>query len=302
VYGLSNAATTPDGVAHWGDAKVVASLAAAAVLLAAFAVIEARSSHPLLPFRVLRSRDRSGAYLISLCTGTALLGMFFFLTLFMQGVWGYSPLKTAAAYLPFVPAVLATTALTQQGVNRIGPRPLLITGSAVAAGGMFWASRLTEHSTFAGGLLGPELLVGAGLGPLFVLIFLVGLIKVDNNDTGVASGLVNVGEQVGGAIGLAVVGTVAWSAVASSRRSATAAATAARAGAHPSAAQAAALRAQIGQHALATGFSRGYLVSAGVLVLSLVIALFMMRVSRADLSGAGPAPELAGDASPANLA
>jgi hypothetical protein len=240
---------------------------------------------------VLRNRDRSGAYLISLCTGTALIGMFFFLTLFVQGVWGYSPLKTAAAYLPFVPAVLATTAVTQQGVNRIGPRPLLITGSAVAAGGMFWASRLTEHSTFAGGLLGPELLVGAGLGPLFVLIFLVGLIKVNTGDTGVASGLVNVGQQVGGSIGLAIVGTVAWSAVASTRRSAAAAA--AQAGAHPSAAQTAALKA----HALAAGFSQGYLVSAGVLVLSLVIALFMMRVSRADLSGAGPAPEPAGDAS-----
>src|SRR5262245_41471901 len=296
VYGLSNAATTPDGVSHWGDAKVVASLAAAAVLLVAFAVIEARSSHPLLPFRVLRNRDRSGAYLISLCTGTALIGMFFFLTLFVQGVWGYSALKTAAAYLPFVPAVLATTALTQQGVNRIGPRPLLITGSAVAAGGMFWASRLTEHSTFAGGMLGPELLLGAGLGPLFVLIFLAGLIKVNTGDTGVASGLVNVGQQVGGAIGLAIVGTVAWSAVASTRQSAAAAA-AAQAGAHPSAAQAAALQAQIRQHALAAGFSQGYLVSAGVLVLSLVIALFMMRVSRADLSGAGPAPEPAGDAS-----
>ena len=255
-----------------------------------------------MPFRVLRNRDRSGAYLISLCTGTALIGMFFFLTLFVQEVWGYSPLKTAAAYLPFVPAVLATTAVTQQGVNRIGPRPLLITGSAVAAGGMFWASRLTEHSTFAGGMLGPELLLGAGLGPLFVLIFLIGLIKVATGDTGVASSLVNVGQQVGGAIGLAIVGTVAWSAVASNRQSAAAAAAATQAGAHPSAAQAAALQAQIYQHALATGFSRGYLVSAGVLVLSLVIALFMMRVSRADLSGAGPAPELAGDASPANLA
>src|SRR5215470_17092282 len=299
VYGLSNAATTPDGVSHWGDANVVAPLAAAAVLLAAFAVIEARSSHPLLPLRVLRNRDRSGAYLISLCTGTALIGMFFFLTLFVQGVWGYSALKTAAAYLPFVPAVLATTALTQQGVNRIGARPLLIAGSAVAAGGMFWASRLNEHSTFAGGMLGPELLLGAGLGPLFVLIFLVGLIKVDNNDTGVASGLVNVGQQVGGAIGLAIVGTVAWSAVASTRQSAAAAAAAAaQAGAHPSAAQAAALKA----HALAAGFSQGYLVSAGVLVLSLVIALFVMRVSRADLSGAGPAPEPAGDASAAGAA
>ena len=303
MYGLSNAATTPDGISHWGDTKVVASLAAAAVLLAAFVVIEARSSHPLLPFRVLRNRDRSGAYLISLCTGTALIGMFFFLTLFVQDVWGYSALKTAAAYLPFVPAVLATTALTQQGVNRIGPRPLLIAGSATAAGGMFWASRLTEHSTFTAGMLGPELLLGAGLGPLFVLIFLVGLTKVNPGDTGVASSLVNVGQQVGGAIGLAIVGTVAWSAVASTRQSAAAAAAAAEhAGAHPSAAQAAALQAQIYHHALATGFSRGYLVSAGVLVLSLVIALFMMRVSRADLSGAEPTPEPAGDASSPNLA
>src|SRR5262249_35027862 len=150
VYGLSNAATTPDGVSHWGDTKVVASLTAAAVLLAAFVVIEARSSHPLLPFRVLRSRDRSGAYLISLCTGTALIGMFFFLTLFVQEVRGYSALSPAA-YLPFVPAVLATTAVAQQGVSRIGARPLLVAGSAVAAVGMFWTSRITEHSTYANG-------------------------------------------------------------------------------------------------------------------------------------------------------
>src|SRR5215813_3711249 len=287
VYGLSNAATTPDGISHWGDANVVASLAAAAVLLAAFAVIEARSSHPLLPLRVLRNRDRSGAYLISLCTGTALIGMFFFLTLFVQEVWGYSPLKTAAAYLPFVPAVLATTAGTQQGVNRIGPRPLLVAGSAVAAGGMFWASRLTEHSTYAGAMLGPELLLGAGLGPLFVLIFLVGLTKVNPGDTGVASGLVNIGQQAGGSIGLAVIGTVAFTVVAGSLQSAkAAAAAAAKAGAHPSAAQAAALRTQAYHHALATGFSQGYLVSAGVLVLPVIIALFMMRVSRQDLSGA----------------
>src|SRR5262249_47113312 len=120
---------------------------------------------------------------------------------------------------------------------------------------------------------------------------------------GVASGLVNVGQQVGGAIGLAIVGTVAWSAVASNRQSATAAAAAAaQAGAHPSAAQAAAVQAQIYHHALAAGFPQGYLVSAGAPVLSLVIALFVMRVSRADLSGAGPAPEPAGHASAANLA
>ena len=228
VYGLSNAATTPDGVSHWGDAKVVASLAAAAVLLAAFAVIETRSTDPLLPIRVLRSRDRSGAYLISLCVGTALLGMFFFLTLFIQEVWGYSALKTGVAYLPFVPVMLAATVAAQQGVTRVGARPLLIAGSALGAGAMFWLSRITEHSTFAGGMLGPEMVLGAALGLLFVLIFLVGLTKVSNNDTGVASSLVNVGQQVGGSIGLAVLGTVAWSAVASSLRSQAAAA--ARAG------------------------------------------------------------------------
>jgi hypothetical protein len=183
-------------------------------------------------------------------------------------------------------------------VTRIGARPLLIVGSATAAGGMFWLSRITEHGTYAGGMLGPTVVLGAGLGPLFVLIFLVGLFKVNNDDTGVASGLVNVGQQVGGSIGLAVVGTVAWSAVASTRRSATAAAAAAQAGTHPSAA----LQAQIYNHALATGFSRGYLVSACVLALAAIIALFMMRISRQDLSGADPAQEPAGDASSPNPA
>src|SRR5262249_9369285 len=110
--------------------------------------------------------------------------------------------------------------------------------------------------------------------------------------------VVKVGGRGGGGMGVAIGGTVAWSAVASTRQSAAAAAAAAaQAGAHPSAGQTAALKAQIYHHALATGFSQGYLVSAGVLVLSLVIALFVMRVSRADLSGAGPAPEPAGHAS-----
>jgi hypothetical protein len=262
-------------------------------------VIEARSADPLLPFRVLRSRDRSGAYLISLCTGTALLGMFFFLTLFVQDVWGYSALKTGVAYLPIIPVLLAGTVLAQQGVTRVGARPLLAAGAAVAAGGMVWLSRITEHSSFAGGILGPELVLGAGLGVVFVLIFLVGLTKVRDNDAGVASSLVNVGQQVGGSIGLAVLGTVAWSAVASSLRSQAAAA--ARAGVHATGARAAAAQAQMYHHALATGFSRGYLVSAGFLVLAAIIALAMIRVSRQDLSGAGPMSEPAGDSTAPGL-
>ena len=231
---------------------------------------------------------------------TALLGLFFFLTLFIQDVWGYSALRTGVAYLPFVPVLLATTVLTQQAVTWTGARPLLAAGAATAAGGMFWLSRITEHSTFAGGMLGPELLLGAGLGPPFVLIFLVGLTKVRDNDAGVASSMVNVGQQVGGAIGLAITGTVAWSAVASSLRSEAAAA--ARAAGHPADTRAAALQTQIYHHVLATGFSRGYLVSAGILALVAIIALAMIRVSRQDLSGAAPAPEPAGDPSSPNPA
>jgi EmrB/QacA subfamily drug resistance transporter len=294
VYGLSNAATTPNGVSHWGDAKVVASLAAAAVLLAAFVVVEARSADPLLPFRVLRNRDRAGAYLTTLCIGTANLGMFFFLTLFIQDVWAYSALKTGLAYLPFVPPILLMTVATQRALTRVGPRPLMVAGGAVAAGAMFWLSRLSEHSTFSGGVLGPELLLAAGLGLLFVTVNLVGLTKVGNNDTGVASSLVQVGQQVGGSVGLAIVGTVAWSAVASSERSETAAA--ARAGVHLSGARAAALPFEIYHHALATGFSRGYLVSAGFMALAMVIALVMVRVTRQDMSGAGPTLLPAADA------
>ena len=215
VYGLSNAATTPDGISHWGDTKVVVSLAAAGVLLAAFAVIETRQQLPAVAHEAAaQPGDRAGAFGISLCVGTAILGMFFFLTLFIQDVWGYSALRTGLAYLPYVPAILVTTVVAQWLVRRIGARPLLILGSTLAAGGMVWLSRITEHSSYAGGMLGPALLLGAGLGLVFVPMSLVILNKVNHGDAGAASSLVNVGQQVGGSIGLAVVGTVAWSAVA----------------------------------------------------------------------------------------
>ena len=284
VYGLSSAATTSNGVSHWGDTKVIVSLAAAAVLLVAFAVIEVRSKYALVPMRVLRSRDRTGAYLISLCVGTALFGMFFFLTIFVQEVWGYSPLKTGVAFLPLVAVIMAASGIAAQAVPRIGGRPLLIAGSASLAGGMFWLSRINEHSTYAGGLLGPMLVIAAGLGLLFVPMSLVALTKVRNADTGVASSLLNVGQQVGGSIGLAVLGTVAWSAVASSVRSQTVSA-AAKAAGHP---LTAAAQKQITAHALAVGFSRGFLFSAAVGLLALIIAVAAVRVTRKDLSGVDP--------------
>ena len=286
VYGLSSAATSQNGVSHWGDTKVIAALAAAAALLAAFAVIEVRSKDALVPIRVLRSRDRTGAYLISLCIGTALFGMFFFLTIFVQNVWGYSPLKAGLAFLPLVVVIMAASGIASQLVNRIGARPLMIAGSALMAGGMFWLSRIGEHSSYAGGLLAPMLIIAAGLGLLFVPMSLVSLTKVRNADSGVASSLLNVGQQVGGSIGLALLGTIAWSAVATSLRSqAAAAAAAAKAAGHP---LTAAAQKQITDHALATGFSHGYLVSAAIGLLALIITLATIRVTREDLSGVDP--------------
>jgi EmrB/QacA subfamily drug resistance transporter len=290
VYGLSNAATTPNGVSHWGDTKVIVSLVAAAVLLVAFGFIEVRSRYALLPIRVLRSWNRSGGYLVSLCVGTALFGMFFFLTLFLQEVLGYSPLRAGVAYLPMAGMILVATGVASQLVSRIGARPLMIAGAALATGGMFWLSRLTEHSHYVSGLLGPTLVTAAGLGLIFAPLLLVSLFKVADNDTGVASSLVNVGQQVGGAVGLAVLGTVAWSAVANSLRSQAAAAAAAakHATVHLSAAQQAAAAKAATNHALAHGFSQGYIVSAGIMLLALIITVIAIRVRREDLSGINP--------------
>ena len=280
VYGLSSAATTANGVSHWGDTKVVASLVAAVVLLAAFAFIEARSRHALVPPRVLKSRDRTGAYLISLCIGTAIFGMFFFVTIFEQQVWRYSPVHSGVAYLPMVATILFGAGLSSQLVARIGARPLITGGPLVATIGLLWLSRISENSTYAGGLLGPELLVGLGMGLTFVPLSLVALAKVPNKDTGVASSLLNTGQQVGGSIGLAILGTVAWSAVASSTKSAIAA----TGGAHLSPAGQTALA----NHALAYGFGRGYLVSALISFLAVIVALAMIRVKREDMAGIDP--------------
>ncbi len=157
------------------------------------------------------------------------------------------------------------SAIATQLVPRIGARPLLIAGAAASAGGLYWLSRMTEHGTYAGDLLGAALTVGVGLGLLFVPLSLVALARVGEADTGVASSLLNAGRQVGAAIGLAVLGTVAWTVVAGSARGQ---------------ASTAAYR-----HALAAGFDRAFLVAAAIAVLTLVVAITTIRLRRADLAG-----------------
>jgi len=284
VYGLSSAATGSDGTSHWGDANVVAALTASAVLLAAFAAIEARSRHALLPLRLLRSRDRAGAYLIMLGVGTAVFGVFFFVTLFVQNVWGYSALRTGVAFLPLTVAMFVASGAASALISRIGARPLLLAGAAASAGGLYWLSRISEHGTYLGGLLGSTLVIGTGLGLLIVPLQLIAMARVPAADSGAAASVLNAARQVGGSVGLAVLGTVAWTAVAGSARAQAAAAraAAARAGSPmPGTAwQTAAYR-----HALAVGFDRAFLVAAAIAVLILVVATVSIRRRNTDQAG-----------------
>jgi MFS family permease len=210
----------------------------------------------------------------------------------MQDVLGYSAIRSGIAYLPFAIGVVTASALASQLVARTGARPAILAGAAAVAGGTFWFSRLTEHSGYAGQLLGPTLVTACGLGLVFVPLSLVALHNVAEQDSGVASSLLNTGQQVGGAIGLALLGTVAWTAVAGSIRTqvAHAAAAAAKAG-QPLPKPGTPPPASIYDHALAVGFSRGFLVSAGIALLALLIAVATIRVRRQELSGAVPAPQ-----------
>jgi uncharacterized membrane protein len=176
-------------------------------------------------------------------------------------------------------------------VARIGPRPLILAGAAAVAGGMFWFSRLTEHAGYAGQLLGPQLVTSFGLGLVFVPLSLVALHNVAEQDSGVASSLLNAAQQVGGAIGLALLGTVAWTTVADSIRTQVAHAAAAAKAGRPLPKPGTPPPASIYDHALTVGFSRGFVVAAGIGLLALLIGIVTIRVSRQELAGAVPEPQ-----------
>ncbi len=298
VYGLSNASTDQTGTSHWGDPKVVISLVVSAILLASFAFIESRSKHALLPIRLLKNVSRTGGYVVMLCLATAMFGIFFFLTIFVQEVLGYSALRSGLAFLPFAAAIVVMSGVMSRLVARTGPRPLMIVGAALTAGGMYWLSHISVHTSYLTGLLIPMLVTAAGLGMLFVPLSLVALTKVNHDDAGIASSLLNTGQQVGGAIGLAALGTVTWTAAAGSIKSqvASAAAAAARAG-HPlpAARPGAALPSSILHEALVTGISKGFVVAAGIAGLALLITIFTIRLSRDDIAAT---PAIPGTESP----
>ncbi|MDQ1508247.1 MAG: hypothetical protein QOG50_91 [Actinomycetota bacterium] len=204
VYGLVRAPAR-----GWANPITVTSLAGGVVLLVAFAIIEVRSDHPMLPPRLLTDRNRTASYLVMLGLTGSIFAVSFFLTLLLQTVMGYSPLKTGLAFLPFSIGIGATSQAVAKLMTRIRPRVFVTIGPLLSAIGLFWLSRIHAPIPFASAVLGPLLVLALGLGFSFVPLVLGATSGVQPADMGVASAVLNTAQQVGGSLGLAVLVTVA---------------------------------------------------------------------------------------------
>ena len=195
--------------AGWGSAQTLGLLALTAVLLAIFVAVELRSKAPLVPFRVFRLQTLRGANIIGLLIGMSLFSMFFFISLYMQQVLGYDALKAGFAYLPLALTIIVSAGVASQLVTKIGFKPVLASGLGLIAIGLVWFSQVSTNGTFVGDVLFPSLLAAAGLGFAFVPVTIAAVTGVSNSEAGLASGLINTSQQIGGALGLAVLAAVA---------------------------------------------------------------------------------------------
>ncbi|GAA2628589.1 MFS transporter [Actinomadura fulvescens] len=210
VYATSRAES--DG---WGSANVIGLLAAGAALLAAFGFVESRVAEPLLPPRVVASRTRGGAYL---AVGLAVIGMFgafLFMTFYLQIVKGFSPVKTGVGFLPMVTSVLLSAGgLTTRLLPKVAPRALIVPGMLISCVGMLWMLRVEADTSYAGGVLVAQLLIGFGAGLILPVALNYSTHGVDDGDSGVASASINTAQQIGGSLGTALLNTIAASATA----------------------------------------------------------------------------------------
>jgi EmrB/QacA subfamily drug resistance transporter len=265
VYGLVGASHS-----GWLSARTAGSLALAAVLLAAFIVIERRTCGPLVPFVIFRLRTLRASNVIMLLTGAAVLSLFFVLSLYEQQVLGYSAQQAGLSQLPLAVTTIAAAGVASRLVSRVGVKATLAGGLALFAAGLVWLAQDTAASSFTAGILGPSLLAGPGLGVAFVSLTIGAVSGVPGPQAGLASGLINSSQQIGGAVGLAIAATIA------SARTAQAMASGAAAGS-----------------ALTAGFRLAFLAAAGFAALGMVATLALMRC-RAEPAAdgvAGVSPE-----------
>jgi len=269
VYGFIRAAQQ-----GWSDAVTIAAFVAAVVLLAVFLAIEARTRQPITPLYMFR--NRAGSYAIMLGLAASLVGMFFFLTLFVQEVLGYSPLKAGLAFLPVSAVIIVTSQLVARLLPVVGPKRFMVAGALLTTGGLAWLSRITASSGYLDGLLGPMLLFGLGMGFLFVSLTIVAVSGVSREESGAASSLLNAMQQVGGSLGLSILVTVFGTA---SRNEATnlvgkflaTASPAARAQFQRTGQLPGQISAQILAHGISTAFEFAVLFALLALVISLVV-------------------------------
>jgi MFS family permease len=238
----------------WSDATTLGALAVAGPALVAFVLFERRSKAPLMPLWVFSDRNRAGAYIIQGLLGTGLFGMFFLMTLYLQHVLGYSPLKAGGAFLPATVVMMAMAGVMSKLVVRTGVMPLVAGGTAVAALGMLWLSQITASSDYVTGVMLPMIVLTAGLGSVFVPGTLAAVSGVTHEHSGLVSGVSTTVIQVGGAIGIAVLANVATSATASV------------AGAMPL------------EEALTHGFSQAFVIAAAALAFAVPVAIATLRL------------------------
>jgi EmrB/QacA subfamily drug resistance transporter len=249
VYGISKA---PD--VGWASGRTIGILIAAAVLLVAFIAIEQRQEAPMVPFRIFRLRTVTGANVAGFLLGAVVFSNFFLLTLYVQQVLHYSALKTGLTFLFTAGTVIPVAGASQALVTKVGVRPVLVAGLALMTGGMLWYTQIPAHGSFAANLLPGYLLVGVGMAFSFIPMSIAALAGVEDREAGLASGLINTSQQIGGALGVAIAATVAF----------THAKTLLASG-HD------ALSAQT------SGFALGFWVIAGIAAVSVVAALVLVR-------------------------
>lgn len=245
--------------AGWGSAETIVLAAIALALIAAFVAIEQRSSAPLVPFRIFRLPTLTGANVVGLLVGAGLFSMFFFASLYMQQVLGYGAIKAGLSYLPLSAGIIISAAVSSQLATRFGFKPVLVTGLVLIAAALLWWSRVSADGGYVADILGPSVVAAIGLGLAFVPITIAAVAGVGEHESGLASGLINTSQQVGGALGLAILATIANSATDDRLATAT---SPAEQGA-----------------ALTAGFQQAFLVGAGFAVLGLVFCLLLIRTS-----------------------
>src|SRR4051812_5632395 len=203
VYGFIRA--SEEG---WRDSLTVGSFGAAVVLLLAFTFTEMRAKEPITPLKMFADRNRSGTYVIMLSLAAAMFGMFFYIVLFVQNVLDYSPIKAGLAFLPVTAAIAVGAGLSQRFLPSLGPKPFMTAGSTLVVAGLVWQTFISPDSSYLGGVLGPMVVFGFGMGLNFVTVTVTAVSGVAQHEAGAASGLLNTTQQVGGSLGLSILTTV----------------------------------------------------------------------------------------------